>query len=142
MSRAIQARLLDDFDVAALRATLSAADCWRLLTEHIDKLEQLQVLLHLALQRHGSGSHGIQHPRPEAAQPLASDGEGDGGSGTAQPLATGGDGDGGSGTAQPLANREGGGDGGSDTAQPLASAGSNTRHVGRKQLMMRDFFRA
>ena len=76
-------------------------------------------------QHHSSGSHGIQHPRPEAAQPLASDGEGNSGGDTVQPLATGGD-----------------GDGGSDTAQPLASAGNNTRHAGRKQLQMSYFFRA
>ena len=76
-------------------------------------------------QHHSSGSHGTQHPRPEAAQPLASDGEGNRGGDTAQPLATG-----------------GGGDRGSDAAQPLASAGSSTRRAGRKQLQMSDIFRA
>ena len=76
-------------------------------------------------QHHSSGSHGIRYPRPDAAQPLASDGDGDRGSDRAQPLAT-----------------EGGGDGGSGTAQPLASAGSSTRRAGRKQLQMSDFFRA
>jgi len=76
-------------------------------------------------QHHSSGSHGIRYPRPDAAQPLASDGDGDRGSDRAQPLAT-----------------EGGGDGGSGTAQPLASAGSSTRRAGRKQLQMSYFFRA
>ena len=76
-------------------------------------------------QHHSSGSHGIRYPRPDAAQRLASDGDGDRGSDRAQPLAT-----------------EGGGDGGSGTAQPLASAGSSTRRAGRKQLQMSDFFRA
>ena len=75
--------------------------------------------------RRSSGSHGIRYPRPDAAQRLASDGDGDRGSDRAQPLAT-----------------EGGGDGGSGTAQPLASAGSSTRRAGRKQLQMSDFFRA
>ena len=70
-------------------------------------------------------SHGIRYPRPDAAQPLASDGDGDRGSDRAQPLAT-----------------EGGGDGGSGTAQPLASAGSSTRRAGRKEFPMSDFFRA
>ena len=64
-------------------------------------------------------------PETDAAQPLASDGDGDRGSDRAQPLAT-----------------EGGGDGGSGTAQPLASAGSSTRRAGRKQLQMSYFFRA
>ena len=46
-------------------------------------------------QHHSSGSHGIRYPRPDAAQRLASDGDGDGdrGSDRAQPLATGGGGD-------------------------------------------------
>ena len=76
-------------------------------------------------QHHSSGSHGIRYPRPDAAQRLASDGDGDRGSDRAQPLAT-----------------EGGGDGGSGTAQPLASAGSSTRRAGQKQLPMSYFFRA
>lgn len=41
--RDVQARLLEDFDVARLRETLGADRCWNLLTEHIDKLERLQV---------------------------------------------------------------------------------------------------
>ena len=76
-------------------------------------------------QHHSSGSHGIRYPRSDAAQRLASDGDGDRGSDRAQPLAT-----------------EGGGDGGSGTAQPLASAGSSTRRAGQKQLPMSYFFRA
>ena len=44
--REVQSRLLEDFNVGSLRESLSAHRCWQLLTEHIDKLEGLQGLLH------------------------------------------------------------------------------------------------
>ena len=46
----VQARLLDDFDVARLGQSLSADRCWQLLTQHIDKLERLQVLLYAEVE--------------------------------------------------------------------------------------------
>ena len=53
--RDVQVALLADFDVARLRERLSASDCWRMLTEHIDKLERLQVLLHDELEKARQG---------------------------------------------------------------------------------------
>jgi len=35
----LQERLRCDFDIAALRATLSADRCWQIMTDHLDKLE-------------------------------------------------------------------------------------------------------
>ena len=49
--RDVQSKLLADFDVVRLRETVSAADCWQMMTDHIDKLERLQVLLHDALHK-------------------------------------------------------------------------------------------
>ena len=48
--REVQSRLLETFDVASLRETLGADRCWQMLTDHIDKLERLQGLLHRELQ--------------------------------------------------------------------------------------------
>ena len=39
----VQEALLTDFDVRKLRGVLSVERFWRLITDHIDKLEQLQV---------------------------------------------------------------------------------------------------
>ena len=41
----VQTALQDTFDVAKLRGTYTAAQCWRMLTQHIDKLDHLQLLL-------------------------------------------------------------------------------------------------
>lgn len=41
----LQASLLEDFDIAKVRKLITAERCWALMTEHVDKLEQLQHLL-------------------------------------------------------------------------------------------------
>ena len=43
--REVQSHLLENFDVGSLRETLGADRCWQMLTDHIDKLERLQLLL-------------------------------------------------------------------------------------------------
>ena len=76
--REVQSRLLADFDVSRLRATLSADQCWRLMTEHIDKLERLQVLLHDELQKQRQSASTADATIREMARALSSDaGSGD-----------------------------------------------------------------
>ena len=47
----VQTALQDTFDVAKLRGKYTAAQCWRMLTQHIDKLDHLQQLLQAELDK-------------------------------------------------------------------------------------------
>lgn len=72
--RDVQSRLHADFDVARLRETVSADECWRMFTDHIDKLERLQELLHDALQVQRESEGAAEAAVREALGALASAG--------------------------------------------------------------------
>ena len=53
--QAVRTQLRDDFDVRATRRAISIERFWTLMTEHIDKLERLQLLISRQMSQQGQG---------------------------------------------------------------------------------------
>ena len=69
--RDVQEKLLRDFDLVSLRETLTAERAWRLMTEQIDKLESLQIILHAQLRRELSEPSRAEPSLPAPVAPAA-----------------------------------------------------------------------